>query len=253
VDGREYRANRYDFLTGSSSGYDSKAEIVAALPPGTETVCHYDPEAPYRAVVSTTWRGEWWIALVPLVFVLVGVGGMAGSLLAWWGSKRKTAAGVAAWLPASGDEAPAAGGPTVLEAKVSPLGKLAMTTGICLFWNGIVSVFVWQVWKSWRSGGGVDGCVVLFLVPFVLVGLALLLGVPYQFLALFNPRPVLDLDRQRIEVGDRVGVSWRFRGSARRIRRLRIVCEGREEATYRRGTDTRTDRESFAEIVVVET
>jgi hypothetical protein len=34
---------------------------------------------------------------------------------------------------------------------------------------------------------------------------------------------------------------------------LKIVLEGREEATYRRGTSTHTDREVFATIPIVDT
>jgi len=64
---------------------------------------------------------------------------------------------------------------------------------------------------------------------------------------------VLTLPGGRLEPGATVTVAWSFRGSAGRIRRLEIVCRGKEAATYRRGTDTRTDTETFAEIVLVDT
>jgi hypothetical protein len=37
------------------------------------------------------------------------------------------------------------------------------------------------------------------------------------------------------------------------VRRVKIVLEGREEARYRRGTDTHTDRETFLSLPIVDT
>ena len=48
-------------------------------------------------------------------------------------------------------------------------------------------------------------------------------------------------------------IGWRFRGAASRLRRLVITIEGREEASYRQGTSTRTDRRVFLTLPVVET
>ena len=159
--------------------------------------------------------------------------------------------------PASDVGAPSAGfggsgGPAVLEPKVSPLGKLVGIVLIALFWNGIVSVFVWQLVKSWRAGSP-DGCLTLFLIPFVLVGLVLLLGIPYQFLALFNPRPRLVLTPGRLVLGSAADLAWSFRGKAGRIQRLVIKLEGQEEADYTRGTDRVTAKEVFATIPLVDT
>ncbi len=44
-----------------------------------------------------------------------------------------------------------------------------------------------------------------------------------------------------------------FTGRSSRLSHLRIFLEGREEATYRRGTDTVTEREVFATITLVDT
>jgi len=156
--------------------------------------------------------------------------------------------GPAFGLPAGG------GGPLTLEARHGPWMKFLGMLLVALFWNGIVSVFVWQAVEGWRSGGGGDtGCLTLFLVPFVLVGLALLLGVPYQLLALFNPRIRLSVGAGSIPLGGSTPLSWVFSGAAGRISRLRIALVGREEATYRRGTDTSTDTEVFARVPVADT
>jgi hypothetical protein len=42
-------------------------------------------------------------------------------------------------------------------------------------------------------------------------------------------------------------------GSTQRLRRFQVLLEGREEATYRRGTDTHTDKAVFASISLADT
>ncbi len=259
VDDRRYESNRYQFLGGSSSGYDGKAEIVARYPPGTRTVCYVDPADPTQAVLHRGLSADYWVALVPLVFLLVGAGGMYGvarsgrmhrrrdinpDLLAEYAVGGISVAGARARELAA--DAVAAG-PVVLKPKMSPFGKLVGFTLVALFWNGIVSVFVWQAVKGWRAGAG-DGCLTLFLVPFVLIGLALLASVPYQFLALFNPRLTLTLERRALPLGSSTAAEWRFSGWAGRIRRLTFTLEGTESATYRRGTSSTTDSHTFTTL-----
>lgn len=243
VEGRMYESDRYEFLGGSSSGYDSKAGAVAKLPAGTRTVCYYNPADPSDAVLERGLTRGYLFGLIPLVFALVGIGGFV-MLLSGRGSSRAAKAEVPA-LPVVG--------PVDLKPRAGPVGKLAGMTFVALFWNGIVSVFLWQDIQAWRTGGaGLDGCSHLFLTPFVLIGLAFFGGVGYYLLALFNPRPYLVLSTASASPGTPVQLTWRFAGAAGRIRHLRIALVGREEAEYRRGTDTRTDKETFATIAIVD-
>lgn len=274
-EGAEFLGDRYEFLGGSSSGYDGKQEVVDALPEGSMTTCYVDPDDPNEAVL---YRGFSWVylfALLPLVFIVVGgvgigwalfpgrrtakgaqggaFGGFAGSSSAGGGAGGAGRQGVGAFREVDSWAIPVpASGPVELEEPLSPLGKLGCLVGVCLFWNGIVSVFVWAIWSDWQSGGGFDGCMTVFLIPFVLVGLALLVGIPYQLLALANPRPRLGLSRAAVPLGGSAQLDWSFRGSTRRLQDLRIWIEGSEKATYRRGTSTHTDTEVFAEIEVVQ-
>jgi hypothetical protein len=48
-------------------------------------------------------------------------------------------------------------------------------------------------------------------------------------------------------------VAWQVSGRVERIERLRVYLEGREEATYRRGTDTYTDKSTFRTIEIADT
>ena len=78
--GREYKSNRYQFLGGSSGGYDEKERIVRHLPPLTRTVCYVNPEEPAEAVLNRDFSAEYAFGLVPLLFVAVGLGGIIFAL-----------------------------------------------------------------------------------------------------------------------------------------------------------------------------
>ena len=211
--GRTLRANRLDFLGGSSGGVEAKREIVNRYRPGTRTVCYVNPDDPSDAVLSRNFRPAFLVGLAPLAFVLAGGWGVVWSL-------RRARARSAILAPREGQ--------AVLRPRQGPLAKFAGVVFAALFWNGIVSVFLYQVWQGWHRGRP-DVFLTLFMVPFVLVGLGLVAGVGYSLLAALNPRLTLRLDGRGVSPGEDVGVDWRFSGSAGRIRDLRIWLEGREE------------------------
>ena len=78
--GRGYKSDRYQFLGGSSGGYQTKERIVRRLPPLTRVPCYVNPDQPAEAVLNRDFSSEYAIGLVPLLFVLVGLGGMIFAL-----------------------------------------------------------------------------------------------------------------------------------------------------------------------------
>ena len=185
-------SNRYDFRIGSSSGTAGKQAIVDRYPPGSRVSCWVDPGDPAEAVLSRGFSPAYLFGLIPLIFFAVGA-----VLLVWTVRSSRGAAGA---MPAGmagvspfGVPLPAdAAAPAELRPAVTPLGAFFGLTLLALFWNGIVSVFLWQAVHSWRQGQP-DGCLTAFLIPFVLVGLGLIYAVGRQFLVLFNPRAHLTL------------------------------------------------------------
>jgi hypothetical protein len=252
VDGRSYQSDRYGFLGGSSSGRAGKEEIVGRYPPGARVPCWFDPNHPEQAVLSREPSAEWLFGLIPLAFVLIGAAGVVWTLRA--NRRQRMAAG----LPQAstfGVQAPAAAVSGSLELKpdFTPMGKLLGLTLVALFWNGIVSVFVVQVIRAWRTGAAPDGCMTLFLIPFVLVGLGLIYAVIRQFLVLFNPRLHLTLTPGTLAAGESGYLQWSLGSRGGGVKRLTIIFEGREEAQYRRGTTTYTDKSVFATLTLVDT
>ena len=92
----------------------------------------------------------------------------------------------------------------------------------------------------------------IFLSVFVLIGFGFVCAALYQLLAIFNPRPVLTVSAAAVPLGGATGVRWRFTGNVRRIAKLTISLMAREEATYRRGTSTTTDRILFVNAVLLD-
>jgi hypothetical protein len=254
VDGRSFQSDRYGFLGGSSSGRTGKEEIVARYPPGARVPCWIDPVHPEQAVLSREPSAEWLFGLIPLVFVLVGAGGIVWTLRA---GRRQRNAAVLPLASAStfGVQAPAAAvsGSLELKPEATPLAKLLGLTFVALFWNGIVSVFVVQVIRAWRTGARPEGCMTLFLIPFVLVGLGLIYAVIRQLLILFNPRLHLTLTPGTLAAGESGYLQWSLGSRGGGVKRLTIILEGREEAQYRRGTSTYTDKSVFATLTLVDT
>lgn len=249
VDGRPYTADRYRFLGGSSSGRSGKQKVVDRLSPGTVTTCYVKPGEPAQAVMNRGLGAEYFFALIPGIFVAVGVGGI-------WFTRRQIKqinvkkAGVPTKPQSALSRALAYESATTLRPKYGPGMRLLGHAVLAAIWNGITGTAIWAVLTQ-ETGN--HGCVIAFLSVFALIGALMLIGLPYQFLKLFNPRPALTLDRAGIPLGGSATVSWSFTGAVRRIAKLKIVLEGREQASYRQGTNTKTDTALFASIPVVET
>lgn len=183
---------------------------------------------------------------VPAAFVAIGVGAIVFVLRA--GRDRGAADARMAGLPKTAAEA----GPARLKATASPLGKLLGTLALAVFWNGIVSVFVRDAWQGWQRDNP-DWFLTLFLLPFVLVGLAFVVLAMYFLLGLANPRSVVTVSRRAVPLGGSLELEWKMSGRVERLERLAIHLVGEEEARYRRGTNTYTDSEVFAKIPVLDT
>ncbi len=274
--GERFRSNHYRFMGGSSSGSEAKQAAVDRMPPGTRTVCWIDPRDPSRAVLDRGLGGFIWFSSIPGVFLAIGLVGMIVSLLAGRGPKP-----AADWLPgdasvdagaAAAPMAALAGGGTVRELAVeapgssrgagppagplhvqaakSRLGSFVVLAVFTLLWNGFVGFVLAMLFREGKLGS--DGCVTAFIGVFVLAGLVLLSALPYQFLGLFNPRPEVTLSAPLVP-GSPVALSWRFSGAAGRLTSLVLQVEGSEQATYRVGTQSSTDKRVFARLVLVET
>lgn len=247
VDGREYRSNQYSFFP-SPGGYDASANIVNRFPRGFQTRCYVSPRDPTQAVLQPQDLTTLWIVVIPGVFLIIGVLGLAGTATGRVPG-RPARSPVSANRKRGRSADPSRS--LTLRARTRRATGLLVLLGISLFWNGIVSVFAYEAYRQWRHGSW--PFLALFLVPFALVGLLLVVATAHSVLALFNPRVTLTLSRGVIETGGSADLQWSFDGRYDRIARLTIRLEGREEATFRRGTDVQTDKSMFAAVDLVDT
>ena len=76
--GERHRSNTYSLMSGSSSGRDSKKEVVDAYPRGHKFTAYVNPKKPWQAVMKRKLGWGALFALFPLPFMAVGFGGL------WW-------------------------------------------------------------------------------------------------------------------------------------------------------------------------
>jgi hypothetical protein len=228
---------------------------VARYPAGSRTVAFVNPSNPAEAVLARSFSLSYLVGLFGLLFFLPGL-----FVLVWGiGNRDNLGKGKTASLGLVTDPALPFGvtnpqgdvdGPVELKPQATPEGKLIGLIFASLIWNGLV----WTViLVSFRNSSRPEGCLIAFLAVFALVGLLLVYGTLRQFLVLFNPRPKLTLSPGSLPLGGTVYLQWRLSGGTGGVRRLKITLEGKEEAQYRSGTSTSTDKETFALIPLVDT
>jgi hypothetical protein len=232
-----HEGNRHDFMIGSTSGRRGKQEVVDRYPPGARVLCWVDPRDPDAAVLSRDFSLVYLVGLVPLLFLAVGAGGLFWTLRPEPDKIRRAVS--------------AGTGPVELRPAATPLKTFFGLTAVTLFWNGIVSVFVWQLIEGMREGHA-DGCLTVFLIPFVLIGLLMIFGVARQLLVLFNPRAHLTLTPGALTPGQPAFLQWRLGSGGRGVSRIRVTLLGKEETQHQSSNNTRTDRETFFTLPVVD-
>lgn len=258
---RAFRSNRYSFIGGSSSGYAGKRLIIDRHPIGKATVCFVNPDDPYVAILDRDFSWSMLLTLIPIVPLMIGIvglrimarnaGGHDMSLLDRGIEGIRSLSDGPTELPSYLPRPKGRVGPqgVTLLPETSRLAKLFWLLVCSLFWNGIVSIFVYQAYVQHEGGWFLK----LFILPFVAVGVVLIGAFVMAILSMFSPRVVLQLSRATIGVGGSAEIHWETMGGIGAVRRLRIGLEGREEAKYRRGTTTVTDKHVFAEVEVADT
>ena len=257
VEGRQFTGRRYQFLGGSSGGRTGKAAIVAQYPPGTKAVCYVNPADPADAVFERGFTPDMWYGLIPLAFVAIGIWSMIFT------SRSAKQRASAQWQPAAMQHAAdfnaVPRGARELRPAHTPLGKLTAMLFFALFWNGFISIFIFVIVGDARfsrgnsTGGGFHNGMLLFMTPFVLVGIGLILAVLWDVLALFNPRVHLRLNPGAVALGDALTLEWNIAGRANALSSLRITLEGSEAATFQNGKNTSTATNTFSTVELVNT
>lgn len=237
--GQSYNSGRYSFGNQLRGKYNGRMNLVARYPTGSLSTCYVNPSDPESAVLERGFTPDIWVGLFSLPFLLFGTIGIG------YAFKQKKALDTpkADWKPKSNVQN--TGQPVVLRAQSSPWGRFIGITFVAAFWNGITGFMVWKIVIQGEGGTGFSIFGALFFIPFVLVGVAIVAGWLQSLLALGNARPVLTLSQGTLRVGESGELLYQLRGGPFVPRTLQVTLEGREEATFSRGTDSVTSKSTF--------
>lgn len=237
VDGIEYRSSDYEIGDAFSGDRSGQLDILNRFLPGQKFLCYVNPENPRQAILSRSLARSPWLAIIPGVFLVAGVAGMISM--------------VVAHLSNSEDECALTdqdGSVTLCsERRVAAFAGMGV---FALVWNGLVSVFIYMEVQQWANGESGMGDLIV-LIPFALVGLAVIVGVVYYGLACFNPRLTVRLSRDSLVAGESFVLSWEFEGANDKLRSLHILLEGIHEILEQGQEEATT--EVIAEMNLLET
>ena len=263
IQGKEFRGHKYRNYEVVGASRSSLEHVVNKLQPGTKTVCYVNPENNSQAVLDRSFSPMLLVGLFPLVFVFIGLLGLifSRSLVQRFITARLTGVKHQEWRTeaaikeqrqsSTGDghngewEMPSVStGPIELKSSSSPITGAVFAAIFALFWNGIVSLFLYEVVDDWANGRH-NWFLAFFLIPFVLIGIGAILAAIYTFLALFNPKPKVTVSDATTILGESFVLNWQFPGSTSSIRKMQVQLVGTEWVQYQQGTSTYTDTREF--------
>jgi hypothetical protein len=276
VHGKTYRPITYDIHTAydQSNSYSSdRDEAEAALQAfvkGRQYPCWYDPGKPEVAVLVRGYQGwSWLLFLVPLSFVAIGAGGLIYTLSRWGKSAERRAARLQRAQPLDLFDLDRPGGlklpsvPDPSDITSSPGTKLAYRLPLayspgwallgllaaCVLWNGAVSYFAVAAVHS-HLAGHPDWLRTLFILPFLAIGAALIFCFVRQLVVATAIGPtLLEISAHPLLPGGEYRLLLSQSGRLDlRLLEVALVC--REEATYRQGTNTRTEDREVCRVEV---
>lgn len=238
-----HRGDRYDFARISDGDRGAKQQMVNSMPPGATLTCYVDPDDPAQSVIDREFHLRWssiWILLFPAA----GLGIMFAGTRRFLRDRAASGAAAVRSAPLSPIRKPA--GPVRLKASLGreAIGLLVMS----LFWNGIVAVF----WFALYASGNASVWVVLFLGLFQAIGILLVVLWVRKAMQAFAPVPIITASSNPVSLGGKLSLKMTFSRDPSAVQRLRLTLVGREEATYRRGTDTVTDKQVFFRAVILD-
>jgi len=246
VQGTEYESNNYQPMSPmSSSGYSSKERIVEQYMEAKDTLCYVNLQNPSEAVLKRGIHPVLLFTLFPFPFILVGLFGMSGKLQGnpnrADGTRKKGGTKQGGFYYESADESTVHTGSKELRPQQKRLFSVIGLIIATVFWNGIVLIVSIQIFNEQP----IPIFPAIFMIPFILIGLLIFVGLIQAILSLFNPVPILTFESYPITLGKPFTLNWKFEGQSSRIGTMKIVLTATESATYRRGTDTYTDTQLF--------
>jgi hypothetical protein len=268
IQGETYRLWTYDIWTldpeaGFSADKATQQAILERFPADPKRLydCWYDPSDPKVAIlVRRSHEWIWLTFIAPICFILLGGAGLIYTAFTWGKSaeRRSALARRAAQLaPFEDNDRSKSQFPNVpdcskitdspgttlafrLPVAAAPVWGIVASLLACVLWNSIVAILVVIAVNCYLQGRP-DWIFTLFILPFVGIGIGLIVFFIRQLIVATGVGLTLvEVSHHPLipSQGYRLFVHQAGRLKIKRIEVL-LVCE--EEATYRHGTDARTE------------
>lgn len=243
--GKEYSSSRYDLLGAyTTTDQREKREILARYPKGTRTLCWVNPENPREAVLKRDFSADYLVGSLFSLFIPAGLSAIGWSLFHIFGGpeweRRRRKAHRSRETP---EEA--------VQRRLKPRVPITRTviggSVLAVIWNGAVWIMLSRIIEGWRRGAP-DGCLTLFVIPFLLVGLLLIWATVAPIVMLFNPPLKLTISRTTLRPGQSAILQWKIHGKAERVRRLRVLLHAPNSGGIFDNSDTEDDAETNPEL-----
>jgi hypothetical protein len=273
VGGEEYKDPHYDAsYYDERKGFMDSREDAQAILDGFELYsenqktysCWYDPANPSVAVLVRGYNWvRWLVFTVPLSFIIIGAGGLVHVVWQWGKSTERRAvitqrAGERERNLFAANAADQRRYPTVpqgadmtnspgtkfkfrLPIATSPGWALFGTLAFCIVWNGMVTAIVAMGIRGYLGDKPYWRLAILSAIPVAAIGVWAIVALVRQLLIATGIGPTLvEISDHPLFPGGRYRVFLSQSGWLTvKTLRLSLVCE--EAATYRQGTDARTE------------
>jgi Protein of unknown function (DUF3592) len=194
--GNEYSPAGSHFLTK-----ERMYELANSLTRDLEVDCFVDPMDATKSAINRDIQNNIYLGLLPLIFSAAGILGF----LVTGGSKQSQSPSLSQFEKRS-------------TPRIRNFIIYLITT---IIWNGILALVLFGIFSS--SKNGIESYVPLIIaIPFFIIGFLMIVGIPYSFLQLFNPKVVLELGSEKPDFGKPFKLSWRLLGNPRRVKELVI-------------------------------
>lgn len=130
----------------------------------------------------------------------------------------------------------------VLRESMSPINTFLITLFACIFWNICNAIMFYHWWLPlYQEKGSIPIFNTLFFSIFIFVGLLLIFSVIYNFLSIFNPRIILELNTNKLVAGGNYNLSYKIMGNVQRLTDINITLIGHEIAASGAGRNRTQD------------
>jgi hypothetical protein len=256
-DGKTYKSDKYAFIPQAKGNRKSKLNVINQYKQTQNPLCYVNPENPSEAVLRRGFHKGLLFAIIPPVLALIGLL-VIGSQLAPPTPLPQIRKTEKDWLPNIKISArslhPLEKTPITLQgSRIIPVlvGVLVLN----VVYNLIVLEVLFEVYQWIANGTFFENASMTLIIPAISIFFAF--TAIYLALALFNPRPVIQISSDRIPLGSSALVGWSFRGRTSSIKHLTLTLLAKEWIQYSSGSgkshSTKTQENPFYQMDLVDT